>query len=238
MIYYVFTFHYTFGDRNIFLPTTDFWILRGSAPRITHHQPSNIKPPKITISTTPTMTKNDGSALPPHSNLQRSFHHKSTPTRLPSMIRRFLPCLALRMRPAARLFPTGQFPPERLINEPLLASDVLPRSCRHLPTPPTDRYRSYWAVARRRRWVLCLFRFESHPKLTSCFIIFPPLQLPPRISSLGAAEASPFLVPIEIDDIELQQRRDGEFYVSFAPDLIRNSPVIFMAAWCTSGRWN
>jgi hypothetical protein len=38
-------------------------------------------------------------------------------------------------------------------------------------------------VSRRRRWVERLFRFESHPKLTSCFIIFPPLQLSPRISS-------------------------------------------------------
>ena len=110
-------------------------------------QPSNIKPPKITISTTPTMTKNDGSALPPHSNLQRSFHHKSTPTRLPSMIRRFLPCLALRMRPAARLFPTGQFPPERLINEPLLASDVLAPP--KLQAPPHSSHRSISIVLSR-----------------------------------------------------------------------------------------
>lgn len=45
MIYYVFTFHYTFGDRNILLPTTDFWILRGSAPRFSHQTSNHQKSP-------------------------------------------------------------------------------------------------------------------------------------------------------------------------------------------------
>jgi hypothetical protein len=141
------------------------------------------------------------------------------------------------MRPSARPFPTGRFPPERLINEPLLASDVLPRSCRLLPIPPTDQYRSYRAVSRRRRWVERLFSFELHPKLTSCFIIFPPLQLPPRISSPRDPMATTLLPWTDINGIDLQRRQEGEFFVCFCfephPKLTN---YFWVAWWCTSGR--
>jgi len=97
---------------------------------------------------------------------------------------RLSPDASLRVSDSHRSISQG----DRLINEPLLASDASPRSCRHVATPPPDRYRSYRAVTRRGRWVLRLFRFESHPKLTSCFIIFPPLQLPPQIFGFWRSE--------------------------------------------------
>jgi hypothetical protein len=91
---------------------------------------------KITISNTPTMTKNDGSAatavqssvfLPPRINANTPSVHDPA----------ISPLVSLRMRPSARPFPTGRFlPPGRLINKPLLASDVLPEAADTSPLLP------------------------------------------------------------------------------------------------------
>jgi hypothetical protein len=49
-----------------------------------------------------------------------------------------------------------------------------------------------------------------------------------RSSVSGDPDALPLLVPFDIDGIDLQRRREGEYFDCVPPDLTRNSPIILV----------
>ena len=136
---------------------------------------------KITISNTPTMTKNDSSAaavaqssalLPPRINA-------NTPSGRDPAIS---PAVSLPMRPSARPFPTGRFPPGRRADQQATSCFVCPPP--KLQAPPHSSHRLISIVSSRGdkgKVRNCLVGFVFQSKLTFLFINFPASAVTPRI---------------------------------------------------------
>jgi hypothetical protein len=136
------------------------------------------------------------------------------------------PPASLRTRPSVCLFPTAWFAGGGLINEPLLASDASPQSCRHLSTAPLisililssrgdEGKVSYLSLRRRinRNSPSYFFRFHCCSYLRRSLVS-------------GAPDAPPLLPRTDINGINLQRRWEGEYFDCVAPDLTQNSPIL------------